>query len=62
MKLEDLAPSDNENNTILLARFTMAARDKETGKAAKIAPLILETDEQRALYKMAEGRRTVLST
>ncbi|KAJ2785907.1 hypothetical protein H4R18_000296 [Coemansia javaensis] len=49
---EDGAASEAEPN--LVARFTMVGRDKYTGKAAQINPLLLESDSQRRLNKLSE--------
>lgn len=39
-----------------LHRFTMAARDVATGKSRKIAPLALESDGERDLFAMGQGK------
>ncbi|KAJ2002088.1 hypothetical protein H4R26_003788, partial [Coemansia thaxteri] len=38
----------------LVARFTMAGRDKDTGKSSQVNPLLLEDDNQRRLFKISE--------
>ncbi|KAJ1720410.1 hypothetical protein LPJ53_004961 [Coemansia erecta] len=45
-------PSDPEPN--LVARFTMVGRDKYTGKASQVNPLLLEDESQRRLVKVSE--------
>ncbi|KAI8322127.1 Thioesterase/thiol ester dehydrase-isomerase [Martensiomyces pterosporus] len=46
------AASDPEPN--LVARFTMVGRDKYTGKASQVNPLLLEDESQRRLVKVSE--------
>jgi acyl-coenzyme A thioesterase 9 len=59
MKMEEI----NKNNpgehgdTILVARFTMVARDALTGKAAQVNPLLLQNDAEKKLFQMGEGTR-----
>ncbi|KAJ1644139.1 hypothetical protein LPJ64_004151 [Coemansia asiatica] len=45
-------PVDTEPN--LVARFTMVGRDKYTGKASQVNPLLLEDESQRRLVKVSE--------
>ncbi|KAJ1797849.1 hypothetical protein LPJ59_002876 [Coemansia sp. RSA 2399] len=45
-------PSEPEPN--LVARFTMAGRDKYTGKSSQVNPLLLEDENQRRLVKVSE--------
>ncbi|KAJ1996010.1 hypothetical protein GGI26_000593 [Coemansia sp. RSA 1358] len=45
-------PTDPEPN--LVASFTMVGRDKYTGKASQVNPLLLEDESQRRLVKAAE--------
>ncbi|KAI9201924.1 HotDog domain-containing protein [Polychytrium aggregatum] len=51
--------SDNEaeGDPILVAKFTMVARDAETGKSAKVNQLKLETDEERRLFRLGAEQR-----
>jgi acyl-coenzyme A thioesterase 9 len=43
--------------TILLGRFTMACRDKETGKAKAVPQLITEGDDEATLEKLGKEQR-----
>ena len=43
-----------EENVLLTCAFTMVALDPVTKRAVKVAPLKLETDEERAIYKKGE--------
>ncbi|KAJ1673389.1 hypothetical protein EV182_005330 [Spiromyces aspiralis] len=43
-----------DSERVLSARFTMVARDKYTDKAAQVNPLLLQNDEERRLFKIAE--------
>ncbi|KAJ1943756.1 hypothetical protein GGF37_002504 [Kickxella alabastrina] len=44
--------ADPESN--LVGRFTMVGRDKYTGKASQVNPLLLEDESQRRLVKVSE--------
>ncbi|KAJ1558419.1 hypothetical protein HK096_000996, partial [Nowakowskiella sp. JEL0078] len=44
-----------ESQPILVAKFTMVARDPLTGKAARVNPLRLDTDEERELFRLGAG-------
>ncbi|KAJ3124912.1 hypothetical protein HK098_000739 [Nowakowskiella sp. JEL0407] len=46
------APDSEGRTPILVAKFTMVARDPVTGKAARVNPLVLETDEERELFRL----------
>ena len=57
MKMEEInkdKPGEN-GGTILVARFTMVARDALTGKAAQVNPLLLQNDAEKKLFQMGEG-------
>ncbi|KAJ2160409.1 hypothetical protein GGF46_002299 [Coemansia sp. RSA 552] len=43
-----------EQDPNLVARFTMVARDKFTGKSSQVNPLLLENESQRRLVKISE--------
>ncbi|OMJ24801.1 Acyl-coenzyme A thioesterase 9, mitochondrial [Smittium culicis] len=47
--------SKQQTKPVLTARFTMVARNRETGKAEQINPLKLETDEERRIFKLSEA-------
>jgi acyl-coenzyme A thioesterase 9 len=44
-----------ERSPILKANFTMVARDPVTKKAIAVNPLIAETDEEKRIFRRAEG-------
>ena len=46
---------DGSEETIMLGRFCMVARDAWTGKSKKVNPLILETLEDRTLFNIGES-------
>lgn len=50
--------SDTPNKICLTGRFTMAARNAVTLRSQRIAPLILETDAEKALFAMGESHKT----
>ncbi|KAF9897719.1 hypothetical protein BX616_005101, partial [Lobosporangium transversale] len=56
MKMEEISAEKPEErgDTILVARFTMVARDSLTGKAAQINPMLLSNDTEKKLYQMGE--------
>lgn len=45
--------------TLMLGRFAMVCRDARTHKARKVPPVIVETEEERSLWDMGEGRSDV---
>ncbi|OMJ28010.1 Acyl-coenzyme A thioesterase 9, mitochondrial [Smittium culicis] len=47
--------SKQQTKPVLTARFTMVARNRDTGKAEQINPLKLENDEERRIFKLSEG-------
>nr|CAG8433584.1 14268_t:CDS:2 [Entrophospora candida] len=51
----------NENQdkleTIMIARFTMVAKDPTTGQAARVNPLQLENENQKRLFQMGKARK-----
>lgn len=51
--------------TLLLGRFAMVCRDSRTSKAKAIPALIVETDEEKALWRIGQreyaGRRALVS-
>lgn len=57
MKMEEINKDkpDQHGDTILVARFTMVARDADTGKAAQVNPLLLRDDNEKKLFQMGEG-------
>lgn len=63
MKMEEISANDpkEKGDTILVARFTMVARDALTGKAAQVNPMLLQSDAERKLFQMGEGNYSSLS-
>ena len=57
MKMEEMSTEDptKHGDTILVARFTMVARDALTGKAAQVNPLLLQNDAEKKHFQMGEG-------
>lgn len=47
----------NNPETILLGRFTMACRDSETGKAKKVPKLVTEGEDEKRLEAMGKEQR-----
>jgi acyl-coenzyme A thioesterase 9 len=42
--------------TLMLGRFAMVCRDSKTQKARKVPRLIVETEEEKALWRIGEGK------
>ncbi len=57
VSIEQLTPPTQPNKICLTGRFTMAARNAHTLSSQRIAPLILETDAERALFAMGESHK-----
>ncbi|KAF9925510.1 hypothetical protein FBU30_004729 [Linnemannia zychae] len=59
MKMEEInTDKPNEHgDTILVARFTMVARDALTNKAAQVNPLLLQNDAEKKLFQMGEENK-----
>ncbi|KAG0065636.1 hypothetical protein BGZ89_008092 [Linnemannia elongata] len=59
MKMEEINKdkSGEHGDTILVARFTMVARDALTGKAAQVNPLLLQNDAEKKLFQMGEDHK-----
>lgn len=57
MKMEEISEDKpgQHGDTILVARFTMVARDALTGKAAQVNPMLLQNDTEKKLFQMGEG-------
>ncbi len=58
VKMEGTCPPETDLDgweTLLLGRFAMVCRDSKTQKARKIPGLILETEEEKALWRFGEG-------
>lgn len=47
--------SEYYGKPVMVARFVMVARDGETGKAAKVNPLTVESDAEKALFRLGQG-------
>lgn len=63
MKMEEISEDKpgKHGDTILVARFTMVARDAITGKAAQVNPMLLQNDTEKKLFQMGEGIVFVLA-
>ncbi|KAG0304360.1 hypothetical protein BGZ98_005616 [Dissophora globulifera] len=59
MKMEEISSEqpDKRGDTILVARFTMVARDALTGKAAQVNPMLLQNDAEKRLFQMGEDHK-----
>ncbi|PWZ00405.1 Thioesterase/thiol ester dehydrase-isomerase [Testicularia cyperi] len=55
--IEQLNERNGPNKVCLTGRFTMAARNATTLRSQKIAPLIADTDAERALFAMGESHK-----
>lgn len=55
-KVEGHPPQDHPDQweTLLLGRFAMVCRDSRTSKAKAIPALIVETDEEKALWRIGQ--------
>ncbi|PVV03532.1 hypothetical protein BB560_001985 [Smittium megazygosporum] len=63
-KVLTASENPNTNNSeaqkhvpVLYARFTMVARDKQTGKAVQVNPLKIESEKERRLSKITEENK-----
>ncbi|ORX87532.1 Thioesterase/thiol ester dehydrase-isomerase [Basidiobolus meristosporus CBS 931.73] len=55
MKVETIPSTPNEaSDTILIARFTMVARDKQSKKSAQVNPLTIQNDAEKKLFQAGE--------
>ncbi|PVU90998.1 hypothetical protein BB561_004605 [Smittium simulii] len=63
--VDDSSPNEKIKYTpVMFARFTMVARNKDTGKAIQINPLRLESHDEKKLFKITEEikrEKTLLS-
>ncbi|KAF9437776.1 hypothetical protein BGZ76_011162 [Entomortierella beljakovae] len=59
MKIEEASADkpDQRGDTILVARFTMVARDSLTGLAAQVNPMLLKTDTEKMLFQAGENHK-----
>ncbi|KAG0088771.1 hypothetical protein BGZ92_005750 [Podila epicladia] len=59
MKMEEISEDKpgHHGDTILVARFTMVARDALTGKAAQVNPMLLQNDTEKKLFQMGEDHK-----
>ncbi|CAO3570903.1 unnamed protein product [Mortierella alpina] len=59
MKMEEISEDKpgKHGDTILVARFTMVARDALTGKAAQVNPMLLQNDTEKKLFQMGEDHK-----
>ncbi|KAF9352743.1 hypothetical protein BGX34_012003 [Mortierella sp. NVP85] len=60
MKMEELSADKpgQHGDTILIARFTMVARDALTGKAAQVNPMLLKNDTEKKLFQMGDEQKS----
>lgn len=62
VKMEGTCGKDVDEDgweTLMLGRFAMVCRDTKTQKARKIPGLLVETEEERALWNFGEGELDV---
>ncbi|KAI1317725.1 hypothetical protein EDD11_007899 [Mortierella claussenii] len=59
MKMEEISENKpgHHDDTILVARFTMVARDALTNKAAQINPMLLKNDTEKKLFQMGDDHK-----
>lgn len=57
VSIEQLTEPFRPNKICLTGRFTMAARNAATLSSQRIAPLILESDAEKALFAMGESHK-----
>ncbi|KAF9955072.1 hypothetical protein BGZ72_004027 [Mortierella alpina] len=59
MKMEEIPAGkpDGHGDTILVARFTMVARDALTGRAAQVNPMLLQNETEKKLFQMGEDHK-----
>ncbi|QRV94330.1 thioesterase superfamily protein [Ceratobasidium sp. AG-Ba] len=65
VRMEALSDHGRTEQTVMLGRFSMVARDAVTHKARPVNPLVLSTPEEQTLFKIGEtykDRKRVLST
>jgi acyl-coenzyme A thioesterase 9 len=57
VKMEGEGPGEESDGwqTLMLGRFAMVCRDAKTSKARKIPGLVIETEEEKALWTFGEG-------
>ncbi|KAF8923181.1 acyl-CoA thioester hydrolase [Dissophora ornata] len=59
MKMEEISEKKpgQHGDTILVARFTMVARDALTGKASQVNPMLLKNDTEKKLFQMGDDHK-----
>ncbi|KAJ1036119.1 hypothetical protein NDA18_000262 [Ustilago nuda] len=57
VSIEELTEPPQPNKISLTGRFTMAARNAHTLGSQRIAPLLLQTDAEKALFAMGESHK-----
>ncbi|KAG9096285.1 hypothetical protein FS749_008780 [Ceratobasidium sp. UAMH 11750] len=65
VRMEQLSDHGRAEQTVMLGRFSMVARDAVTHKARAVNPLVLSTPEEKALFKFGEShkdRKRIIST
>lgn len=53
---EGAGPEEGQGETLMLGRFVMVCRDSQTHKARKVPPLLVETEEEKSLWEIGEGK------
>lgn len=57
IKMEGTRPGSDQSDTLMLGRFSMVCRDAHTHKARKVPPLIVETEEEKMLWKIGQEHK-----
>ncbi|TFK47256.1 Thioesterase/thiol ester dehydrase-isomerase [Heliocybe sulcata] len=57
VQMEALGKDGQDDDTLLLGRFSMVCRDAYTHKAHPVHPLVVSTPEERALHAMGEAHK-----
>ncbi|KAG8846293.1 hypothetical protein FRB96_002045 [Tulasnella sp. 330] len=57
VRMERLDRDGKEGETMMLGRFSMVCRDAVTHKAHPVSPLIITTEDEKALYAMGEAHK-----
>ena len=59
--LQTISETNKSNNlqgeTLMIARFTMVAKNPYTGHSTQVNPLKLENNYQKKLFQIAEGMK-----
>lgn len=57
VKMEGKRFGEKDVDTLMLGRFSMVCRDAHTNKARKVPPLIVETEEEKMLWKLGQEHK-----